>query len=136
MLDYLKTKGIELPYADDFNGMGRLSAHTGLLIGVVGYNGFNGNVCMMHCAGDGNWISRDFLRQAFAYPFVQLKLSYLFATVAATNHRAMKLNRHLGFEVLHRLPDGWKDGEDMILMRMRRNQCRWIKEREHELKVA
>lgn len=134
---YLKAHGVEIPRSEDFQAIGRLNS--GLqLMGVVGYNGFCGQVCTMHVAGEGNWLSRDLLRMAFDYPFNQVGVKHVFATVAANNLRALNFDRHLGFEVLHRLRDGWADGVDMIVLRMTRSQCRWLQslEKKHELQAA
>jgi RimJ/RimL family protein N-acetyltransferase len=133
--EFLRTHGVELPFSSDFMALGRFSA--GKLIAVVGYNGFNGAICSMHNAGDGNWISREYLREAFRYPFETCARSHIVVTVAANNHRALKLNKHLGFEVMHRFRDGWEPGVDTVIMAMTKQACRWIRqEKQDERKAA
>ena len=134
---FLKEHGVLQTRTDDFHAIGRVASN-GKLVGVVGYNGFIGNTCCVHVAGIGNWVNRELLWAAFDYPFMQAKMEHLIGTVAESNTKAIHLNRHLGFEVLHRLRDGWKIGVDLIIMRMARYQCRWLKLREqvNELKVA
>lgn len=93
---------------------------------------------MMHVAGIGNWITRELLFAAFDYPFTQCDIEHIIGPVAANNHRALRFNKHLGFEVLHRLRDGFEHGVDLVVMRMARHQCRWLVklERKHELQAA
>lgn len=134
-LEFLRKHGVDVSLSEDFNAQARLSSQ-GVIMGVVGYNGFCGKVCAMHVAGVGNWISRDFLWKAFDYPFKQVGIVQIISPVAASNHRALKLNKHLGFEVLQRIRDGWADNEDLIFMSMRYNQCRWLREPKHELQAA
>lgn len=132
---FLKKRGVEIPRSEDFQAIGRLSPLTKDLIGVVGYNGFCGQVCSMHMAGDGNWINRQLLWAAFDYPFNQAKCVQVFATVAETNYKALKLNLHLGFKTIGLVPNGWAEGVNLILLTMNKRDCRWL-EKKHELKVA
>lgn len=135
---FLRLRGVELPKSEDFQAIGRLSPFTGKLMGVVGYNGFCGQVCCIHMAGDGNWISRELLKTAFHYPFRQVGVVQLFGYAAADNYRALKLNKHLGFEVIHRVRNGWSSGVDLVVHGMTADKCRWLnmKERRNELKAA
>jgi len=135
-LQFLGAHGVILLETSDFNALGRFNPER-KLIGVVGYNGFNGKVCCMHSAGDGNWVSREFLRDAFHYPFVTCDVNHLIGTVAGDNARALKFNKHLGFEVLFRLRNGWSDGVDTIIMGMTKQSCRWLaQEKQNELQAA
>lgn len=125
MWNFLRMVGVPLPKSEDFMAIGRLNA-TGRLIGVVAFNGFVGSCAHMHTGGVGNWVNRDLLIQSFNYPFVQLKLNYLFATVDSDNYRALKFDRHIGFKDWQILPEGSKDGRNLHILRMRRNECKWI----------
>lgn len=127
MYGFLVAHGVKLHRSEDFQAIGRLSPNTRGLIGVVAYNGFCGNVCSMHIAGDGNWVSREFIRAAFEYPFVQLKLAAIVAPVAATNNKALRFDKHFGFREVHRVQDGWENGVDLVLLEMKREECRWLR---------
>lgn len=122
---FLRAHGVDIPRSEDFRALGRLSPHTKDLIGVVGYNGFCGKTCQMHMAGDGNWVNREFLFAAFDYPFNQLKLNMVLGPVAGDNARALKLDAHLGFKEVARVKDGWDDGVDLIVLGLKREDCRW-----------
>lgn len=129
---FLQEHNVLQTRSEDFQAIGRVSADPVRLRGVIGYNGFVGNTCCIHVAGVDNWLNRDLLWAAFHYPFVQCGMEHLIGMVAADNLKAIRLNRHLGFEVLHRLRNGWAKGIDLIVMRMMKNQCRWLKLKESE----
>jgi len=44
----------------------------------------------------------------------------------ANNLKALKLNKHIGFREVCRIPDGHKPGIDSVLQIMTRDECRWI----------
>lgn len=131
LFNFLKHRGVGIFASEDFQAIGRTN-EAGELMGVVGFNGFCGNTACMHIAGEGNWVSREFIKQVFHYTFVQLKLEYLIGTVAANNERALNFDKRMGFTELVKLPNGWAPGIDLIVLHMHKDDCRWIK----QLKLA
>ena len=109
--------------------IGRLNA-AGNVIGVVGYDGFNGASVQMHVAGDGNWISRQLLWAAFDYPFNVMHCNVVLGLIPSGNAEALKLNEHLGFQVDTVLPHAHPDGA-LVVMTMYRDGCRWLKAHQH-----
>ena len=98
----------------------------GNLIAVVGYCGVNEKSCVMHNAAiEENWISKDLLWACFDYPFNQLGVKVILATVSSNNEEALKLDRHLGFEDKAYIEDAHIDG-DLVILAMRRENCRWL----------
>lgn len=93
--------------------------------GVVGFDEWNGASVQMHVAGEGNWATKELLRAAFWYPFVQLKVKTLLAYVAATNIKSVAMCHHVGFRMEHVLEDGHPDG-DLIIFSMRPGDCRYL----------
>lgn len=128
---FLEHRGVRLYKSEDLRYICRVEGGVaeGRLVAVVAFNGFSGRTCFIHCAGDGNWITREFLREAFEYAFKTCDCIQIFGTVAGDNLRALKLNKHLGFEVLHRLRHGWDEETDLVFMGMHKTQCRWLTER-------
>ena len=122
---FLSMCGVSLPVDEEFRAIGRLNADSALCA-VVGYNGFCGRVCMMHVAGVGNWMTREFLWAAFDYPFNQAGLVQVFGCTPQNNPRALKLEKHLGFKTLATIPDGWAEGVDLVLQTMHKSECRWL----------
>lgn len=99
----------------------------GVLVAVVVYDGFSRCDCNMHLASDGSgkWMNKAILAASFAYPFIQLRLNRVTGLVPAKNDEALKLNEHLGFVreglCLKALPD-----DDMVVMGLLRENCRWV----------
>lgn len=117
--------GVE--WSDEFRAVGLVK--NDCLIAVAGYNGFTGRSCVMHSAiDDPAGVDRTFIRAAFEYPFEQLNLVEVLAPVMEENEKAMNFDLKLGFKEVYRIAGGSPDGGDIILLRMRREECRWIKE--------
>lgn len=130
MFDFLRAHDVSLHRSEDFQAIGRIGAD-GELLGVVGYNGFCGLTCQIHTAGRGNWVSREFIRCTFDYAFRQAGMEHLFAPVAATNTRALRFDKHMGFREFARIHDGYEHGTDLIVLTMARKDCRWLNENLH-----
>ena len=95
------------------------------ILGVVGYDCFNGASCQMHVAGVGNWVSRHFLFAAFDYPFNTCNLKCLLGLTPSSKEDAIRFNQHIGFTEVLRLEDAHPDGA-LIVYRMYKTDCRWI----------
>lgn len=104
--------------------VGRLNERNEIL-GVVGFDGFNGASCQMHSAGEGNWVSRKLLYTSFDYPFNVCKLNCVLGLVPSGNTRAVKFNLHLGFTLVNTIDGAHPDGA-LHLMLMNKAECRWI----------
>lgn len=116
--------GIER-FRDDARAIGQ--SRNGIINAVVVYDTFSACDVNMHIASDGSgrWLTREFLVAAFAFPFIQLRLRRVTAMVPASNHAALKFDRHLGFtdEGFHpkALPN-----DDIRSLGMLREACRFI----------
>lgn len=101
---------------------------SGAIIGAVGYSDWMDRSVQMHCAGSGNWLTREFLWAVFDYPFHVAGKDVVIGLVGSKNARALKLNQRLGFRIDGRI-DGAHDDGALVVMSMRRDECRWIKSR-------
>lgn len=89
------------------------------------YTGKGGSV-LVHIAGfKPNWINRDMLYIMFDYPFRQLDCKQAFAQVAAKNTVARAFCKSVGWEE-HVVLGGVFPDDDMILLRMKREDCRFL----------
>lgn len=115
---------IGLPWSTDFRALARVE--DGVITAVVGYEGFTGTACRMHMAGDKKgWITRDFIRRAFNYPFNTLGLTMVFGLVPSGNTEALDIDLRLGFRELIYIPGAHPDG-GLHLLQMLHSQCRWL----------
>lgn len=100
----------------------------GALVAGVLYEDYNGANVVMHVASDGTaeWLNREYLRTCFDYPFRQLGCQRVTGIVPSTNDKALSFDEHLGFEVETKLEGAHPEG-DLIILRMKRENCRWIR---------
>jgi RimJ/RimL family protein N-acetyltransferase len=130
---FLSTR-VEIPWSEDFRAIGKVKSDC--LLAVVGYNGFTGRTCFMHSAiDDPSVIDRTFVRAVFEYPFVTCNLTHVLAPADSANEKSLTLLRKVGFKEAIRFEDAGLDGKDLILLQLKRDECRWIKDR-HGKQVA
>lgn len=119
--------------ADDFGpyvslGIGR----GGEIIGGVVYNGYRKGysaVELTAAATSPAWLGvRATARALLSYPFEQLGVGRITTYTRASNHRALKLNRLLGFREEGRLRRGFGDSEDAVICGLLRDEVpAWLK---------
>lgn len=98
------------------------------------YSGFTGTAIFCHYAGDDAWMTRDLIWVGFHYPFVQLGCTRIFGFISSLNSRAMKVSKKLGFIEEARLVGAVPRG-DLVVVSMRREDCRWLKLTPRQLAV-
>ena len=126
--DQLKSwasKILDIPLPYDSQCIGNVLSNE--LRAVVVFCNFQGKSCQMHIASSGShWMTKDFLKIAFDYPFNKLKLKVIIGVVPGNNEKALKLDRHLGFKEIADIADAHKDG-NLVLLTMRPEYCKWLK---------
>lgn len=100
----------------------------GAIRGAVGFDGWLGNAAQMHIALESPAALRALLRPAFSYLYGFAGKDIALGVVPSHNHRALRLDTHVGFRVAYRLKDGFAPGDDMILLELRKEDCRYWKE--------
>lgn len=100
----------------------------GVLISGVLYEGCNGKNVWMHVAAvpGSRWMTRDYLKACFIYPFVILGVDRVSGYVNASNLDAQRLDEHLGFVPEAKLTGAAPDGGDVILYVMWKKDCRYV----------
>jgi len=101
----------------------------GRILGVVGFDSWNGASCQMHVAGEGNWLTRELLDATFDYVFNVADLNVVLGLVPASNAKALRFDRHVGFAEVARIKDGTPEG-DLVILELRRENCRYLR-KEH-----
>lgn len=71
--------------------------------------------------------SRHLFEAAFRYVFLEAGRRVLTGLVRADNAKSLRLVKHLGFREAYRIPEGAAPRVDMVLIEMRRENCRWIR---------
>ena len=117
---------IEYVPSPNFRSLARVEH--GRILGVVGYDSWNGASCQMHIGGSGRWLNRRLLFAAFDYPFNVCGLNCVLGLVPSGNQAALRFDRHLGFKEVAELKGAHPDGS-LFLLRMDRSDCKWLKVR-------
>jgi len=117
-----------MPMSDGENMKGLGLERDGQLVAGVLYEGFNGQNGGMHAAGapGSKWMTRDYLRYCFQYPFNEMGVKRVSGYVNASNTAARRLDEHLGFKPEATLTGAAPDGGDVILYAMWRKDCRYV----------
>jgi hypothetical protein len=102
----------------------------GEIVAMSGYDNWTPNACQIHVAAEARafWC-KSTLRAAFEYPFVYAEKGMVYTVTPSTSRASLKMNYVLGFKETHRIKDGWAPGVDLVINEMRKEDCRWIKER-------
>lgn len=107
-------------------GIGLL--HNGEILAGVVYNLYNGvNICM-HVAASSprRWMTKEYLYECFAYPFIQLECNRVTGLVRVDNEMSKHFCLRLGFKPEGLIRRACVDGTDMVMFGMLREECRWL----------
>lgn len=120
------TKFFPLNESAGLQGIGL--ANDGELIAGVLYDDWNGSNIWMHVAAvpGRRWLTRDYLKFCFGYPFTQLGCRRVSGWVEASNHDARRFDEHLGFKEEAVLKQAGRNGDDVIIYVMYREDCRYV----------
>lgn len=112
-------------------------AKNGELVAGVAYANWNGVNVECHIASDGSrkWLTREYLWTIFDYPFNQLGVNRITVCVGEGNRDSTRFVEHLGFILEARLKGAHPTG-DLLIFRLLRQDCRWIRMRKHREKLA
>lgn len=101
-------------------------SRAGKLLGGVIYQQYFKRSIVIHVAGfDPHWLNRDLLWAIFDYPFNRLGVEQILGFVPSTNAHALEFDKKIGFQIVTKIPDVVPGG-DMLVISMRRNECRWL----------
>ena len=123
--DYLKEKAHVIACEDSqglvaTDEMGRIHA-------VAAFDSFTVDACSVHFAiSNPLVIRRGFLGEIARHLFIECGRSRIFGLVPSNNSRALKFDKHIGMREVARVPDAVAEGIDYIVMRMDKEECRWI----------
>jgi hypothetical protein len=94
---------------------------------VAVIDGINSDSCNVHLAIDNPLVIRaGFIHEVCRHIFETLGKARFFGLVPANNEKALKFDKHIGLTEVSRIPDGYATGVDYIVLRMDKEDCRWI----------
>lgn len=123
---FAQAHGVTVPMIAGMKGIG-LERDGELIAGVL-YEGYTHHNIWMHVAAapGRRWLNREYLRYCFHYPFVELGCRRVSGWVEDSNEDARRFDEHLGFKEEARLKGAARDGGDVILYVMWREDCRYV----------
>lgn len=77
-------------------------------------------------------IKHGIFEQVAIHAYVTRGKKRLFGLVPSNNFKAMKLDMHIGFQEVARVPDAVDDGVDYVIMRLDKEDCRWLPKEHRE----
>lgn len=99
----------------------------GRILAVCVWDSFSPDSCCVHMAIDNPLVIRHgFLHEVARHLFEVCKRSHIFGMVPSTNEKALKFDKHIGFQEVTRIPDGVGTGVDYIILRMDKENCPWL----------
>lgn len=105
----------------------------GRILAVCVADSFTPDSCNVHMAIDSPLvIKHGFLHEIGTHLFETCGRSHIFGLVPASNAKALKFDKHIGFNEVARIPDGVGTGTDYVVMRMNKEDCRWIRKEEEK----
>ncbi len=107
----------------------------GFLICVVLYNNYRANHTNKEPVSleisifsiDKSWCNRHNLKILSAYPFIQLKVKRVQASISKKNKHARNFVERLGFVYEGCQRQGWVSGGDCMIYSILKHECRWLK---------
>ena len=103
----------------------------GLILAICAMDSWTADACSVHFAIDKPMvIRRGFLNEVARYLFLDRGRKRIFGLIPANNDRAHKLDLHIGFREVARVPHGFREGVDYIVVCMEKDECRWLDEPE------
>jgi RimJ/RimL family protein N-acetyltransferase len=121
---------IDLKRLPDARGISAVS-DTGKLYGVCIMDNWTDGSVQVHIAIDSPLCFKGhiFLREVFNYIFNTADRCVAVGLVNSENHKALRFDKHIGFKEIARVRDGWAYGEDIVILELHRNNCRWIEDK-------
>jgi len=93
--------------------------------GVVGLDNWNGASCQIHVAGEGIWLTREFLRCVFDYVFNVAKVKVLLCMIESGNEKSLRFTRRVGWTEIARIEGAHPTGA-LIAFEMRPENCKYL----------
>ena len=99
----------------DFYAMG--AEVNGKIVSGVVFNNFNESNATCHIAvSKPNRLFLELLDHAYSYAFGQCQLKRLTGLVASDNHKALRLDKHIGFIEEGVMREAGRQGQDIIML--------------------
>ncbi len=116
-----------LEYIQGMRGIG-LERDGELVAGII-YEGYNFQSIWAHIAAEpgSQWLNKEYLHFCCRYPFETCGVKMILGYMDAANGQALRFAKHLGFKEETRITEAATNGGDILILKMRQADCRYIK---------
>lgn len=98
----------------------------GEIAACVIFDSWSHNSVNIHMSIDNPMVLRHGLLDEIArFVYTEAGRGVIIGLVPGDNAKALKLNKHIGLKEVHRIRDGYKVGVDMVIMELRKEDCRY-----------
>ncbi len=99
----------------------------GELVAGILYEGYNFQSIWGHVAAEpgSRWLNKAFLTFCCNYAFKTCGVQMVLGYMEASNTHALRFAKHLGFKEESRITEAAPDGGDILILKMRREDCRY-----------
>ena len=118
---------IQCVFCDDTNGI--VALRDGKPVAACICDNWTDTSVNVHFVIEDKMVLRHGLFEEFAYwVYITCGRDLMIGNVAADNVKALKLDKHIGFQELARIPDAYKQGVDVVLLTLHRKDCKYLPE--------
>lgn len=98
-----------------------------LTAGVIYHNNMGNDIGASIGVAKGHVLSRKFVFAMYDFPFRVLHVNRITVRIRESNYPSIKLAGDFGFSLEGVIRQGYRDGEDMLLFGMLKQECRWLR---------
>lgn len=114
-------------YCSDTQGI--VAYRDGVLVAAVMFDTWTPSSVNVHMAIDDPLVIKHGLfTEVAVHAYHRCGRKRMFGLVPSNNAKAIKLDKHIGFKQVAVVPDAVDDGVDYIVMRLDKEDCRWLPE--------
>ena len=120
---------LDLHLVEDTKGIIAEDATTGDFLGAAIFDHWMENSVQVHQIILHPMIIRHgFFSEIAKYVYLTGGRGIMYGLIPESNERALKLDRNIGFTEVGRMPDAVRPGEGVVVMELRKENCRFLKE--------
>jgi hypothetical protein len=115
------SKQTQIPWSTDLRTIAAIR-DDGEIAAAVAFGSWTADSCFIHVAFDTpHSLTKDLLKATFEYPFKSIGVKAIYGLTPKDLDKAIRFNKKIGFKQI-------AETVDCVLLEMRREDCRYIKE--------
>ena len=128
VLQHLPLKRVE-----DTGGIVAIDADTNRTVAMCIMDTWSHNAVQVHLILDNPLVLRHgFFEEVADYVYNVAERNVMVGLVPSSNHKALQLDKRIGFTELTRIPNAVMDGEDLVVLHMPKENCKFWTPRSNE----